>query len=100
MTFLGIVEEKVYCRHDGEHSQRHPEESRVNMASGLNQDMWERSGESQKPRGQEMGNEDWPIWLAYIGIREAGGREAQPNTRVEEFVVGSGYNNQNDCNRV
>lgn len=35
-------------------------------------------------------------WLAYIGIREGGGREAQLNTRVGEFRIGIRYDNQND----
>lgn len=50
MTFLGMVEEKVYCGYDGEHSQRHPE-SRVNLASRLNQAMWAR--EVGRARSQE-----------------------------------------------
>lgn len=41
-----MVEEEIYCRHEGEHSQRHLERSRLNMAV-------ERERErTWKPRGQ------------------------------------------------
>lgn len=53
MTFLGMVEEKVYCGYDGEHSQRHPE-SRVNLASRLNQAMWAgKWGEPEAKRPED-----------------------------------------------
>lgn len=55
------VEEEAYCRYEGKPSQRHLEETKVNMANRLNGAMCEREegrGKSQRqgeqgPRGQE-----------------------------------------------
>jgi hypothetical protein len=51
-----VVGEKIYCRHEREHSQRHLERSWLNRASRLNQAMGEGDGrareEMRKRRGE------------------------------------------------
>lgn len=49
MTLLGMVEEKVYCRYEGENSQKHLEESRPNGAMlGGQREKKRRWGEEEK----------------------------------------------------
>lgn len=49
-----MVEEKVYCQYEGEHSQRHLEESRWHMASRIAQatrgEKEKREGDRKRPR--------------------------------------------------
>lgn len=52
--FRGVVKGKVYCRHEGEHSQSYLEGVRLNMASRLNRSLEEReSGGAMGKRAQE-----------------------------------------------
>lgn len=55
---------EVYCRYEGEHSEKYLERSRLNMTSGLNQGIGgERGGEGirgRKERVVKRGQEEKP----------------------------------------
>ena len=86
-SFRGMVEEKVFnCRYEGEFSQRHLEESRLNMAIKLNWANWgrEECGQERKRRERgKRGNQEkkkqedkenvWLKLLGFVGRRGWGG---------------------------
>lgn len=54
---------------EGEHSQRHPEESKLNWASRLNLGVRKEEGCAREEEKTEEAK-----WLSYIRIRKAGAR--------------------------
>lgn len=51
-----MVEEKLYCRWKGEHSQRHLGESRADMSNRLNKNM---RREGREKRGARSGSQEF-----------------------------------------
>lgn len=69
-----MAEEKIYCRHERERSQSHLEETRLGWA--MKRSAQERGSKEStwESRDQETKSFAVPKWLAYVGVREAGGR--------------------------
>lgn len=59
--------EGFYCRHEEEHSQRHPKESRAGRERGE-----EGAGEEEKRKEEEKAKREGPKNQGYIGWRSWG----------------------------
>ena len=64
-----MVDEKVYCRYEVKYSQRHQEESILNLPSSLNQAMRRERGSKESTRNVQA---KWTKWLSYIEKRSWG----------------------------